>query len=145
MIDLQEWERQLQQRLAEVRHNSQKLATAAARVRGRGEVHGVTVEVAANGDITNLQISPGAMRWTSDQLTRALLDCHHKARADAKVKVERLVHESDPGVRDHLLRLQGVPAAPEPQHQPMTEEEIQAADDAYFERMNRGGWMDNHW
>jgi hypothetical protein len=34
----------------------------------------------------------------------------------------------------------GHTSAETPEHAPMTEDEIRAADDAYFERMNQRGW-----
>lgn len=142
MVNMQEWERQLQRDIAEIQHNGQNLAREASVVRGRGEVRGVLVEVDASGDITNLQIAPGAMRWTSQQLTAALVDCHRKARADAKAKVDRILGKADGRIRDQLEQMRRA-AAPEPDSSTMTDEQIQAADDEYFERRNLyGGWSD---
>lgn len=138
--DIQEWERQLQRELAEMRSNSQQLASVIAVVRGRGEVRGVLVEVDADGDITDLQIAPGAMRLSSGQLATALRECHSTARADAKAKVKRLLDNADPRLRDQLLHLGSKQETPHDQRGPMSEAEIQAADDAYFERMNQRGW-----
>lgn len=146
MTDLTAWEQQLQHDLAEVRRNSQRLANAVAAVRGRGEVRGVAVEVNAAGDITNLQIAPAAMRWHNTQLTTALLDCHRRARADAKAKAEQIVQRADPRLQQPLRQLFAQQnSAPTPEtHKEMTEAEIQAADDL-FERMNRLGWRtDRH-
>ncbi|MFI5776011.1 hypothetical protein [Nocardia sp. NPDC051570] len=142
MTGLPDWEQQLRHNVAEIRRNGQQLAQAASAVRGLSEIRGVLVEVDASGDITSLQIAPGAMRWTPTQLTSAILDCHRKARADAKTKVEGLVRKADPRIRGQLLAARDVSASPEHQPAPQsrTEEEIQAADDAYFERMNRLGW-----
>ncbi|WP_330230291.1 YbaB/EbfC family nucleoid-associated protein [Nocardia sp. NBC_00508] len=147
MTDLTAWEQQLQHDLAEVRRNSQRLANAVAAVRGRGEVRGVAVEVNAAGDITNLQIAPAAMRWHNTQLTTALLDCHRRARADAKAKAEQIVQRADPRLQQPLRQLFAQQnSAPTPEtHKEMTEAEIQAADDLFFERMNRLGWRtDRH-
>ncbi|WP_433661093.1 hypothetical protein ACQPW1_02115 [Nocardia sp. CA-128927] len=138
--DIQEWERQLQRELAEIRRSGQQLAKATAVVRGSGEVRGVIVEVDADGDITNLQIAPAAMRWSGNQLTTALLDCHRKARADARAKVTRLLAKADPRLGAQLPRPHSKPA-PTGRSQP-TEDEIQRADDEYFERMNHG-WTNN--
>ncbi|ATL69038.1 hypothetical protein [Nocardia terpenica] len=140
MTDIQKWERQLQYDLAEIRRNSQDLANAVTAVRGRGVMQDVFIEVNADGDITDLQIAPGAMRWTTAQLTSVILDCHRKARADARAKVERLVRKADPRIRSQLQQLHGASEASQPERRPMTEAEIQAADDEYFERMNRLGW-----
>ncbi|MFI5781463.1 hypothetical protein [Nocardia sp. NPDC051570] len=141
MTDMQAWEQQLQHDLTEIRRDNQRLIKASATLRGRGEVRGVIVEIDASGDITDLQIAPAAMRWSSGQLSQALIDCHQKARADAKAKAERLIDTADPRIREQLRQAREASTGPEPEHhRSRTEEEIQAADDAYFERMNRHGW-----
>ncbi|MGY5310132.1 YbaB/EbfC family nucleoid-associated protein [Nocardia gipuzkoensis] len=142
MTDLQQWEQQLQHDLTEIRRNSQQAAQALQAVRGRSETRGITIEVNATGDITTLQIAPGAMKWSNTQLTNALLDCHRQAQADAATKAKQAAQTIDPRISASLQQLQNM-AATEPRQQrqlPMTEEEIQAADDAYFERMNRPAW-----
>ncbi|WP_329405699.1 hypothetical protein OG563_28500 [Nocardia vinacea] len=138
--DIQEWERQLQRELTEIRSNSQQLAAAIAVVRGHGEVRGVLVEVDADGEITDLQIAPGAMRSPGSQLAAVLRDCHRKARADAKAKVKHLVNKADPRIRDQLQRLGSEQKTPDERREQKSEAEIQDADDAYFERMNQQGW-----
>ncbi|MFF3569011.1 hypothetical protein [Nocardia jiangxiensis] len=140
MSYLDDWEEHLERNIAEIRSNGRQLSKAASAVRGRSETRGVTVEVDASGNITNLQIAPGAMRWTNTQLTNAPLDCHRRARNEARTKVERLVRNADPRIQQQANRLRNNRTDPEPSRRPMTEEEIQAADDAYFERMNRRGW-----
>ncbi|WP_327118886.1 hypothetical protein OHB12_11735 [Nocardia sp. NBC_01730] len=139
MTDLQKWELQLQQEIALIRRSGDTLAKSSATVTGRGEVRGVSIEVNASGDITNLQIAPAAMGWSSSELTNALLDCHRKARADAAIRIERIIGTADLPLRGPLREMLGEnetePAEPKRQ---MTEEEIQAADDAYFERINQG-------
>ncbi|MBO0852404.1 MAG: hypothetical protein J2P18_01390 [Nocardia sp.] len=145
MTDLEAWERQLQDNLAELRRDSQQLADKAATVRGRGEVRGVLVEVDASGDITTLQIAPGAMQWTSKQLTTVLLDCHRKARADVKARIRRLVSKADPRLRNQLQHIRSTSTtAEQKRHQrPMTAQEAQDADDEYFAKRNLyGGWTD---
>ncbi|GAA5096938.1 hypothetical protein [Nocardia iowensis] len=137
--DIQEWEQQLQRDLAEIRRSGEKLAGALGAVRGRGETRGVLVEVDAEGEITNLQIAPGAMRWSSSQLTATLLDCHRTARADAKTKVTSLLSKADSRIHNQFGRLRGESAPGNQRRQP-SDEEIQAADDEYFERRNRDGW-----
>ncbi len=139
MVDVSEWERQIEQQLAEIRQQGGRLAKSAAAVRGQGEVRGVSVEVDVAGEITNLQIAPAAMRWTNTQLTTALLDCHRRARADARKKLDRLVQRTDPRLRDQYTQTHA--PVGEPPARQLTEEEIRAADDAYFERRNlHGGW-----
>ncbi|RDI43317.1 YbaB/EbfC family nucleoid-associated protein [Nocardia mexicana] len=142
MTTIPEWEQQLQHELAEIRRNSQQLANAVGEVRGRGELRGINVEVNADGDITSLQIAPGAMRWTSSQLTTALLDCHRHARTDARNKVKRLTRKADPRIREQLNQLQGKQHTPDPPRRPLSDDEAEAADDAYFQRMNRSGWTE---
>jgi hypothetical protein len=56
-VDVSDWERQIEQQLAELREHGGKLARAAAAIRGRAEARGVSVEVNTTGDITNLQIA----------------------------------------------------------------------------------------
>lgn len=145
MTSLPEWERQLESDLARIRRDTEKLAAAAAAIRGRGDARGVSVEVSAAGDITDLLIAPSAMSWSGTQLASALLECHRKARADAKAKAERLLQQTDPQIRSRIQELKGgaatVPGLGD-SDRPMTDEEIQAADDAYFQRLNRG-WETN--
>ncbi|WP_405160811.1 hypothetical protein OG203_31125 [Nocardia sp. NBC_01499] len=141
MTDLQKWEQQLKQELAEIHRSGEQLRKSAASVTGRGEVRGIVIEVSPNGDITNLQIAPAVMRWSSAQLTSALLDCHRRARADAAASTEQIIRTADPRLRGQLQELLGKPET-EPRH-PRTEAEIRAADDAYFQRMNQG-WRTDH-
>ncbi|MGO4613056.1 hypothetical protein AB4305_03770 [Nocardia sp. 2YAB30] len=139
MTDIDKWNERTQRELAEIRRTGQQLATAAAAIRGRGEVRGITVEVDMQGDITNLQIAPGAMRWSSTQLTAALLDGHRRARADAAAKAEKLLRTTDPRIRQQSQELKDELAKAQPApRRPLTEHEVQEADDRYFERMN--GW-----
>ncbi len=138
-MDLSDYEQQLQAQIDEIRRSSKELARSMGRVRGRGEVRGVAVEVDAAGEITNLQIAPGAMRWVNSQLADVILDCHRRARNDAKTKVKNLLSEADPRIRSEFQQLFEPGKGPKLERdRPRTEEEIQAADDAYFERMNRG-------
>ncbi|WP_406272330.1 hypothetical protein OH799_32555 [Nocardia sp. NBC_00881] len=142
MADIEAWERQLERELDEIRRSSAQLANAIAAVRGRGEGRGVLVEVNADGDITTMQIAPAVMQWSSTQLTSVLIDCHSKARTEAKARVERILAKADPRLSRQLPQQhhQTEPAA----RAQLTEEEIQHADDAYFERMNRDGWTNSH-
>ncbi|CAM4522049.1 hypothetical protein NONI108955_42105 [Nocardia ninae] len=139
MTDLQRWEQQLQQELAEIRRSAETLAKSAAAVTGRGELRGITIEVNAGGDITTLHIAPAAMRWSTAQLTNALLDCHRRARADVRAKTEEVARTADPRLRSQLQEILGTTEnPPAEQRRTLTEEQVQAADDAYFERINQG-------
>ncbi|PXX60384.1 hypothetical protein DFR70_110226 [Nocardia tenerifensis] len=141
MTSLAEWNERTQRELAEIRREGDRLAKAATAIRGRGEARGVVVEVNAEGDITNLQIAPGVMRWSSTQLTSTLLDCHRQARANAAAEAERILKAVDPRLQNQIRELKGettrLPRRDD-SGRPMTEEQIQAADDAYFDRMNQG-------
>ncbi|MFI7004129.1 hypothetical protein [Nocardia sp. NPDC050175] len=142
MTDIEQWEQQLHQQLAEIHSHSGRLTQKAAELRGHGEVRGVLVEVDTAGEITSLQIAPAAMKWTHSQLTSAVLDCHRRARADVKSKVERLLRKADPRIREQakLLVADSSPVADRPR-QPVDEATILEADDAYYEHRNRhGGW-----
>ncbi|WP_280267580.1 hypothetical protein [Nocardia wallacei] len=141
MTDIHAWEERLQSELAEIRRSSRQLARAVAEVRGRGEVRGVNLEVNADGDITSLQIAPGAMRWTGTQLTTALLDCHRQARTDAKKKVKRLARKADPRIRNQLSQLQTDQETTDTRNRLISEDDAREADDVYFERKNRDGWL----
>jgi hypothetical protein len=107
MTEFQQWDQRLQRELAELRTHSQQLATAVAAVRGHGEVPGVRVEVDADGAITDLHIAPAAMRWAGGRLANTSIDCHRKARADARAKTERVVAKADPRIRDQVQRALG--------------------------------------
>lgn len=113
MSYLEDWEQQLEHTIADIRSQGRRFGKAAAAVRGRSEIRGVTIEVDAAGNITTLQIAPGAMRWTHTQLINALLDCHHRARADARAKIERLVRNADPRIRRQAARLRTSRTAPD--------------------------------
>nr|WP_221333788.1 YbaB/EbfC family nucleoid-associated protein [Nocardia transvalensis] len=116
------------------------MTRALEKVRGRAETRGVTVEVDAHGDITTLQIARGAMRWNNTQLESTLLDCYRRARADVKAEVQEIARKADPRLRQPIHELLADTPSVSDTRRPRTEEEIQAADDAYFERMNRRGW-----
>jgi hypothetical protein len=141
MTYLDEWEQQLQRDLDEIRSSTTKLTKAAAAIRGRSTVRGVAVEVDTAGAITHLHIPATAMKGTGAQLGDVLIEVHRRARVDAQAKAEQLMRTADPRLRAGIQELRGEPApAPATQPKPMTEEEVQAADDAYFERMNKQGW-----
>ncbi len=143
-MDVSQWEHQIEQQLAEIRRQGGHLAKSAAAARGQGEIRGISMEVDITGEITNLQIALATMRWTNTQLTTALLDCHRRARGDAKKKLDQLMQRTDRRLRDQYIQTRRPAASADksPARQ-LTEEEIQAADDTYFERRNLyGGWGD---
>ncbi|WP_024805336.1 hypothetical protein [Nocardia sp. BMG51109] len=139
---IDDWEHQLEHQLNDLRRSGQQLTDAAAEVRGRNVTRGVSIEVDATGDITSLQVAPAAMKWSAAQLATTIIDCHRKARADATTKTEQLISRSDPRIQGPIRDLRNTTEPPDQRKPPqMSEAEIQDADDAYFERMNRGGWL----
>ncbi|WP_067509197.1 YbaB/EbfC family nucleoid-associated protein [Nocardia puris] len=76
-------------------------AQAVAAIRGRADKHGVTVEVDARGDITDLRISPAAMPTSNTQLSTAITDTYRDARSEATAKVNRALRSADPRLRGH--------------------------------------------
>ncbi|MBW0273070.1 hypothetical protein ATM97_23585 [Nocardia sp. MH4] len=141
MTSAPDWDRELDERLRDIRHHAAEFSTALSRLRGHGTARGITVEVDATGDITSLRIAPGAMSWSAAQLSHVLVECHRSARTDIKAQAARLLQAADPQLRAGIEELQAdssnlastAPAA-------MTEAEIQAADDAYFARLNGEDW-----
>ncbi|WP_040871801.1 YbaB/EbfC family nucleoid-associated protein [Nocardia exalbida] len=141
MTNMGQWEQQLQQQLTEIRRHGEQLIEKAAELRGRGKDRGVLIEVDASGEITSLQIAPAVMNWTSSQLASAVRDCHSKARADIKSKIEGLLQKADPRLL-HRSKLLLAPEARTSEHRrPLDEAAVREADDAFFERRNLyGGW-----
>ncbi|WP_433205128.1 hypothetical protein ACQP1G_17420 [Nocardia sp. CA-107356] len=142
MTNIGDWEQRPEFELAEIRRGIQSVSDAMAGLRGRCGAFGVTVEVDIRGVITDLEIVPSAMQRSSAQLATVLLDCHGKALEEATAKAEKLWQGVDLRVRDVVKGQAGerqpayISGAPT-----MTEEEIQSADDEYFERKNRQGWL----
>ncbi|PPJ19599.1 YbaB/EbfC family nucleoid-associated protein [Nocardia nova] len=109
---------------------------------------------AANGTIIATVDSAGHLRDLTlprdtarlgTQLAPLILQATAQAEKDARQKSAAALRPltSDDRVASGLKTIRETLGASgvEPQpRRPMTEEEIQAADDAYFERMNRGGW-----
>jgi DNA-binding protein YbaB len=122
-----------------------KIRSALARIRGTGTAaHGtITATVDASGHLRDLQLPRDAHRW-GDKLAQLILNATTAAEHDAATKVDKLMQ---PLVHDERVKA-GMTAILETFDRPgtphatttMSEAEIQAADDAYFERMNREGW-----
>ncbi|WP_433204731.1 hypothetical protein ACQP1G_16535 [Nocardia sp. CA-107356] len=143
MTNIGDWEQRPEFELAEIRRGIQSVSDAMAGLRGRCDAFGVTVEVDIRGVITDLEIAPSAMQRSSAQLPTVLLDCHEKALEEATAKAEKLWQGVDLRARDVVkgqagerqrAYISGAPTITE-------KEEIQSADDEYFERMNRQGWL----
>ncbi|MGW5514041.1 YbaB/EbfC family nucleoid-associated protein [Nocardia africana] len=127
--------------------------TKAAQV--KAELAAITgTGTAANGTIIATVDSAGHLRELKlprdtarlgNQLAPLILQATAQAENDARRQSAAALRilTSDDRVVAGLKTIRETLSTPDPQPQqqrPMTEEEIQAADDAYFERMNRSGW-----
>ncbi len=146
MADLGNWENEQRASLADMQRKVDAVRSALGRVSVRassrnGEL-GVTVD--AQGHVQNIRLTAQALRLGEKRLGQVLLETIQQAEADAAREAakaakpltgDRLIAETMKEAR----RMATGRSAAEPQaRRPMTEEEIQAADDAYFERLNRG-------
>ncbi|MGY1984301.1 hypothetical protein [Nocardia gipuzkoensis] len=87
MSDLAEWNansKRSSPKYAEAQPNSGKRS----RPCGEDRRYPDSLEVDAHGTITDLRITPGAMRWTNTQLAKAITETHRRARADATTKTD---------------------------------------------------------
>ena len=104
----------------------------------------ITATVDSAGHLRDLKLPANTTRLGS-KLPRLILEATAAAEKDARQKTTQAMrpltddHRVENGLRT-IRETLGTESPPQ-QRRPMTEEEIQAADDAYFERMNRGGWM----
>ncbi|MGW5456366.1 MULTISPECIES: YbaB/EbfC family nucleoid-associated protein [Nocardia] len=141
MSSTEDWDRELEEHLRVLRRSANEFSTALSRLRGRGTARGVSIEVDANGDITSLQIAPSAMSWSSSQLSHALVEIHRSARSDIQTQTAKLLQTADPQLRLGIEGLNGEPSqTSSTERARLTEAEIQAADDAYFARLNGEEW-----
>lgn len=100
--------------------------------------------VDAAGHLRDLKLTRDALRW-GDRLPSIILEATAAAENDAATKTEHAMLPLTGGerVEDGILSIRETFGQPEPRTAAptsMTDEEIQAADDAYFERINRRGW-----
>ncbi|MBU3063126.1 YbaB/EbfC family nucleoid-associated protein [Nocardia sp. NEAU-G5] len=146
MADLEGWEAQQRAALAGMQQKVDVVRAALRRIKVRassrnGEL-GVTVD--AQGHVRDIHLTAQALRLGENRLAQVLLETIQRAEADAARQAveaarpltdDRLIAEA---VKEARHMTTGKSSAGPPARQPMTEEEIQAADDAYFERLNRG-------
>ncbi|WP_024803056.1 YbaB/EbfC family nucleoid-associated protein [Nocardia sp. BMG51109] len=131
--------------IADIQNKAARVKADLAAIRGTG--------TAANGTITAVVDSAGHLRALTlpanttrlgNQLSRLILEATAAAEKDARHKSTQAMRPltSDHRVENGLRTIRETfdPRQTRQHDRPMTEEEIQAADDAYFERMNRGGW-----
>ncbi|MVU81037.1 hypothetical protein GPX89_27790 [Nocardia sp. ET3-3] len=129
--------------LTEIHARAAKVQAELTRIRGTG--------TAANGTITAIVDSGGRLRdlklptnvaRLGTELSDLILQATAAAEEDAQNQAAQALRPltSDERVQNGLnaIRkdLKTLNSAPKPR----TEEEFQAADDAYYQRMNRNGW-----
>ncbi|WP_280339751.1 YbaB/EbfC family nucleoid-associated protein [Nocardia neocaledoniensis] len=141
MSSTEDWDRELEEHLHDLRRSANEFSTALSRLRGHGTARGVAIEVDAKGDITSLQIAPSAMSRSPSQLSHALVEIHRRARSDIQTQTAKLLQTADPQLRLGIEELKGEPSQTSSiRPARLTEAEIQAADDAYFTRLNGEDW-----
>ncbi|MFG1796656.1 YbaB/EbfC family nucleoid-associated protein [Nocardia sp. NPDC049149] len=134
--------------LAEIKAKSDQVSTALAGIRGVGIAGNgaITATVDSAGHLRDLKLTKEAFR-SGNRLAAMILQATAAAEKDAAAKAKTAMR---PLANDHRV-LAGVRTARAVfgQSQPrrvvpgtMTKEQIQAADDAYFEQRNRNGWTD---
>ncbi|WP_280456021.1 YbaB/EbfC family nucleoid-associated protein [Nocardia brasiliensis] len=134
--------------VAEIKAKSDQVRTALASIRGVGIAGNgaITATVDSAGHLRDLKLTPEAFRF-GNRLAAMILQATAAAEKDAAAKAKTAMrpltsdHRVEAGVRTARAVFgqgQSRRAAP----RTMTEEEIQAADDAYFEQRNRHGWTD---
>ncbi|MFX0578868.1 YbaB/EbfC family nucleoid-associated protein [Nocardia nepalensis] len=132
--------------IEEMKTKATQVQAALAKIRGSGTAANgaITAIVDSGGHLRDLKLGRGALQW-GDKLASMILQATAAAEQDVAAKVERAMrpltqdHRVEAGLRTIRETLgQAEPTALTPTA--MTEEEIQAADDAYYERMNQQGW-----
>ncbi|MBU3066401.1 YbaB/EbfC family nucleoid-associated protein [Nocardia sp. NEAU-G5] len=146
MADLEAWETEQRAALAGVQQKVDVVRAALCRIKVRassrnGEL-GVTVN--AQGHVRDIHLTAQALRLGETRLAQVLLETIQRAEADAARQAadaarpltdDRLISET---MEEARRMTTGKSSAEPPTRRPMSEQEIQAADDAYFERLNRG-------
>ncbi|WP_433664718.1 YbaB/EbfC family nucleoid-associated protein [Nocardia sp. CA-128927] len=126
----------------EIKSKAHQVRSALARVRGKGTAGNgaVTAIVDSNGRLRDLRLSREALRY-GDRLAELILQATADAETDAATKAQQATRPltDDHRVQAGLATVTGIIEEPaSAPRQPMSEDEIRAADDAYFERLNRG-------
>ncbi|WP_039804519.1 YbaB/EbfC family nucleoid-associated protein [Nocardia araoensis] len=131
--------------IAEMQTRVTKIRSVLAHIRGTGTAANgtITAIIDASGHLRDLKLPRDAHRW-GDKLAQLILHATAAAERDAATKVDKAMQ---PLLRGERVKA-GIEAIRETFAQvgpplnattAMTEEEVQAADDAYFERLNRRG------
>ncbi|MGW4326000.1 YbaB/EbfC family nucleoid-associated protein [Nocardia sp. NPDC004573] len=132
--------------LEEMKNKASQVKSALSRIRGIGTAGNgaITAIVDSAGHLRDLNLTRDAHRW-GDRLASLILQATTAAERDAATKAEKamrpLIHDErvEAGIKTIRETFGQAESRTKPTR-PMTEDEIQAADDAYFERMNRQGW-----
>ncbi|MFX0577135.1 YbaB/EbfC family nucleoid-associated protein [Nocardia nepalensis] len=131
--------------IEEMRTKTRAVQGAMAKIRGIGTAGNgaITATVDSAGHLRDLKISSEALR-RGDRLASMILQATAAAEQDAATKAEKamrpLIGDERVEAGMQAIRETFGETNPVPTAKTMTEAEIQAADDAYFERMNRQGW-----
>ncbi|WP_067665907.1 YbaB/EbfC family nucleoid-associated protein [Nocardia miyunensis] len=131
--------------LAEIRAKADRVRAAMAKIRGVGRAGNGTIfaTVDAAGRLRDLHL-PRDVSRLGPRLADLILEATTAAERDAAKQAAAATQPltGDPRVRTGIEAVrETITGTPRPaKTKPMTEQEIQAADDAYFERMNRTGW-----
>ncbi|WP_433754671.1 YbaB/EbfC family nucleoid-associated protein [Nocardia sp. CA-135398] len=132
--------------IAEIKGKTSQVQAAIAKIRGTGTAGNgtITAIVDSAGHLRDLKLTRDATRW-GDRLASMILQATADAEQDAAAKVNKAMRPltHDPRVQAGTNAIREAFGQVAPESQPpkaMTEDEIQAADDAYFERMNQRGW-----
>ncbi|MQY22291.1 YbaB/EbfC family nucleoid-associated protein [Nocardia macrotermitis] len=133
--------------LADIRAKADLVRTTMAKIQGVGKAANGTIvaTVDAAGHLRDLHLPRDTSRLGT-QLAQLILEATAAAERDAAKQAAAATRPltSDPRVQAGLEAIRETfPSTDEPaKRKPMTEAEIQAADDAYFERMNGTGWRE---
>lgn len=146
MVDLEGWEAQQRAVLADVQQKVDTVRAAMRRITVRTSSRNgeLSVTVNAQGHVRDIHLTAKALRLGESQLAQVLLEAIQRAEKDAR---QQAVSAARPLTGDRLIaetmqearRMTTGQSAANPLRRAKTEEEIQAADDAYFERQN-GSW-----
>ncbi|MGW5456996.1 YbaB/EbfC family nucleoid-associated protein [Nocardia sp. NPDC003979] len=132
--------------LVDIRRKTNSIQEALRTIVGTGTAGNgaITAIVDASGRLRDLKLGRSAFQLGS-QLPEAILRAAAAAEKDAAIQTERAIQPlvSDERITVGMKAIQETFEAVDRRAAPqraMTDEEVQAADDAYFERMNSRGW-----
>jgi DNA-binding protein YbaB len=131
----------------EIQAKSARVQAALTQIRGTGTAANGTIiaTVDSSGHLRDLAL-PRNTTQPGPQLAALILEATVAAEKDAAQQAARALRPltSDHRVQAGLTSIRATIGTPEPAARltkPMTDAEIQAADDAYFEKRNmQGGW-----